>query len=76
MYVLKINYEDLAGYFQVMLDRDLPNGDQKNKYVRTAYFTFNVIKDMPSLEIEYLRDNLNEFESFFQKDFFKYLTQD
>jgi hypothetical protein len=76
MYILKINYEDLSGYFQNMLDRDLPNGDQKNKYVRTAYFTFNVIKDMPSLEVEFLRNNINEFELFFQKDFFKYLTQE
>lgn len=75
MYVLKIKYEDLGTYFQSMLDRDLPEGDQKNKYVRTAYFTFNNIKDMPSLEIEFLRSNINEFETFFQKDFFNYLSQ-
>lgn len=75
MYILKINYEDLGNYFQVMLDRDLPDGDQKNKYVRTAYFTFTNIKHMPSLEVEFLRNNINEFETFFQKDFFNYLTQ-
>jgi hypothetical protein len=75
MYVLKLKYVDLIQYFQNMLDRDLPNGDQKNKYVRTAYFTFNNIKDMPSLEIEFLKNNINEFERFFQKDFFNYLNQ-
>jgi len=73
MYILRINYEDLASYFQVMLDRDLPDGDQKSKYVRTAYFTYNNIKDMPSLEIEFLRDNVEEYQKFFQKDFFNYL---
>jgi hypothetical protein len=75
MYVIKLKYEDLTQYFQNMLDRDLPNGDQKNKYVRTAYFTFNNIKDMTSLEVEFLRDDVSEFETFFQKDFFKYLTK-
>jgi hypothetical protein len=75
MYVLKLKYVDLTQYFQNMLDRDLPNGDQKNKYVRTAYFTFNNIKDMPSLEIEFLRGDINEFEPFFQKDFFSYLNR-
>jgi len=75
MYVIKLKYVDLTQYFQNMLDRDLPNGDQKNKYVRTAYFTFTNIKDMPSLEVEFLRDNINEFKPFFQKDFFNYLTQ-
>ena len=45
-------------------------------FAGSAYFTFNVIKDMPSLEVEFLRNNINEFEPFFQKDFFKYLTQE
>jgi hypothetical protein len=75
MYILKIKYEDLSQYFQVMLDRDLPDGDQKNKYVRTAYFTYNNIKDMPSLEVEFVRNNINEFETFFQKDFYSYLNR-
>jgi len=74
MYIIKIRYRDLATYFQVMLDRDLPNGDEKNKYVRTAYFTFTNIKDMVTLEIEFLRNNFAEFETFFQKDFFNYLS--
>ena len=75
IYIIKVNYLDLAPYFQNMLDKQLPNGDETNKYVRTAYFMFNVIKDMPSLEIEFLRNNFDEFQSFFQKDFFTYLQE-
>ena len=75
MYIIKIEYRDLSDYFQNMLNRDLPNGDEKNKYVRTAYFTYNNIKDMPSLEIEFLRNNFTDYKTFFQKDFFNYLEQ-
>lgn len=74
MYIIRFNYTDLAPYFQEMLERDLPNGDQKNKYVRTAWFTFTNIKDLPSLQIEYLRRNLSNFEQKFQKDFYNYLS--
>jgi hypothetical protein len=75
IYIIKVSYRDLAPYFQNMLDKQLPNGDETNKYLRTAYFMFNVIKDMPSLEIEFLRNDFNEYKSFFQKDFFTYLQE-
>lgn len=74
MYIIRFNYVDLAPYFQAMLERDLPNGDQKNKYVRTAWFTFTNIKDLPSLNVEFLRENFKDFESKFQKDFFNFLS--
>jgi hypothetical protein len=75
IYIIKVNYRDLAQHFQNRLDKLLPNGDETNKYVRTAYFTYKVIKDMPSLEIEYLRNNFNEYKSSFSKDFFTYLQK-
>jgi hypothetical protein len=75
IYIIKVNYRDLESYFQTMLDKQLPNGDETNKYLRTAYFMFSVIKDTPSLEIEFLRNNFHEYESFFQKDFFTYLQE-
>jgi hypothetical protein len=75
IYVIKINYRDLAPYLQIRLNKHLPNGDEPNKYLRTAYFMYSVIKNAPSLEIEFLRNNLNEYKSCFQKDFFIYLQK-
>ena len=74
MYIVKFKYVDLAPYFQVMLERDLPNGDQKHKYVRTAWFTYTNIKDLPSFEIEFIRGNISDFEYKFRKDLFNDLT--
>ena len=70
----KFKYVDLAPYFQVMLERDLPDGDQKHKYVRTAWFTYTNIKDLPSFEIEFIRGNISDFEYKFRKDLFNDLT--
>ena len=74
MYIVKFKYVDLAPYFQVMLERDLPDGDQKHKYVRTAWFTYTNIKDLPSFEIEFIRGNISDFEYKFRKDLFNDLT--
>ena len=74
MYIVKFKYVDLAPYFQVMLERDLPDGDQKHKYVRTAWFTYTNIKDLPSFEIEFIRGNISDFEYKFRKDLFYDLT--
>ena len=74
MYIVKFKYVDLAPYFQVMLERDLPDGDQKHKYVRTAWFTYTNIKDLPSFEFEFIRGNISDFEYKFRKDLFNDLT--
>lgn len=74
MYIVKFKYIDLAPYLQEMLERDLPNGDKKNKYVRTAYFTYTNFKDFPSYEIEFVRGNISDFEYKIRKDLFNDLT--
>jgi hypothetical protein len=73
IYILKIPYTDLESFFYQKLIKKFPNGDTVGNYLRSASFSFNNIKSLPNLEIEFVRENINDYTSFLQKDLYNYL---
>ncbi len=59
------------------LDRILPNGDEINKYLRSADFDFKNYADCPNLRIIYLisKDELDKNRNYFSREFFKFLKE-
>lgn len=55
------------------LKKHFPNGDEKNKYLRSCRFTYKHYIDDPICEIVYLADNktLDEYKLYFDKNFFE-----
>jgi hypothetical protein len=73
MYVLKIPYNNLQNHFYSKLVKKFPNGDVTGSYLRSATFNFNNLKLCPELTIEFVRNDLDNYTKFFQKDLFNYL---
>jgi hypothetical protein len=74
MFVLKLPYTDLQTYFHDKLLERFPNGDEVNKYYRSASFSFINIKSCPNLEVEFIRNNIENYSNFFTKDLYEFLT--
>jgi hypothetical protein len=73
MYILKVPYQDLQNHFNNKLVKKFPNGDVVGSYLRSATFNFKNLKTCPNLTVEFVRDNLDNYTKFFQKDLFNYL---
>lgn len=73
IYIIKVPYLDLAHHFQKILDNKLPNGDLPNRYVRSASFGFKQIKTCPNIKIEFIRDDVESYSSFINKELYNYI---
>jgi hypothetical protein len=73
MYIIKVPYVDLAGHFQTILNDKLPDGDLPNRYVRSASFNFKQVKACPNIEIEFVREDIENYSSFINKELYTYL---
>jgi hypothetical protein len=75
MYIIKVPYVDLQEHFQRILDDKLPNGDLPNRYVRSASFGFKQIKECPNVEIEFVRNDIENYNSFINKELYNYIKE-
>jgi hypothetical protein len=73
IYVIKVPYQSMANFFKRKLDKHLPNGDEPTKYVRSASFSFTNFKDCDGIEIEFVRENINDYVQFINKNLYTYL---
>jgi hypothetical protein len=73
MYIIKIPYVGLESHFQKILNDKLPDGDLPNRYVRSASFGFKQIKNCPDAEIEFVRDDIENYSSFITKELYNYV---
>ncbi len=54
------------------LEKRFPNGDIKNEYLRSATFNFNHYSNS-KIKIVYITNNLKNYETYLQKNLFKFL---
>lgn len=73
MYIIKVPYIDLQEHFQKILNSKLPDGDLPNRYVRSASFGFKQIKECLNSEIEFVRDDIENYISFINKELYNYI---
>ena len=73
MYIIKIPYVGLESHFQKILNDKLPDGDLPNRYVRSASFGFKQIKNCPDAEIEFVRDDIENYSLFITKELYNYV---
>lgn len=73
MYIIKVPYVDLAPHFQRILNDKLPDGDLPNRYVRSASFGFKQIKECPNVEVEFIRNDIDDYSSFINKELYNYI---
>jgi len=75
IYVIKVPYRSMARYFKNKLNTYLPDGDKPTKYVRSATFTFVNFKDCEGIELEFVRENIQDYVQFMNKKFYTYLNR-
>jgi hypothetical protein len=75
MFLITFNYnsETFVQEIDRQLQRQLPNGDELNRYVRSVKFTYKHFKDSDTFKIKFLSPIINEYEFKFTKPFFKIL---
>ena len=71
VFSFKYNFKDFTDKFEKDLKKSFPNGDEKNKYLRSADFTLKHYKDAKDLSTKIFVEK-KEIEDFFQK---KYITK-
>ena len=59
------------------LNKNLPNGDEKNKFLRSAYFDYRDYIGIKKHKFNFLlnKKELKNFENYIVKDFFKILLE-
>ncbi len=72
VFIIEFPYESLREVIHKYLSNQLPNGDEKNRYVRTIIFTYKTWMDNP-YEIKYVTPNLEKYRYCIVKDFYKLL---
>ena len=75
MYIIKIPYIGIESHFQKTLNEKLPDGDLPNRYVRSASFGFKEIKNCQTVEIEFVRENVDDYSSFIVKELYNYIKE-
>jgi|APGre2960657404_1045060.scaffolds.fasta_scaffold10626_2 hypothetical protein len=75
MFLVTFNYNSLPFIQEInrQLQKQLPKGDELNRYVRSVKFSYKHFKDSDTFKIEFLSPIINEYEFKFTKPFFKIL---
>jgi hypothetical protein len=74
LYIIKVPYRSMSDLFKNKLNIHLPNGDEPSKYVRSVSFTFTNYKNCEGVKIEFIRDNIEDYIQFINKNFYIYLN--
>jgi len=76
MFLITFSYNSTPFIQEInrQLQKQLPNGDEQNRYVRSVKFTYKHFKDSDTFKIKFLSPNINEYEFKFTKPFFKILN--
>lgn len=74
IFMIKIPYVELQSHFKNILNEKLPNGDEKNRYVRTAQFSYTHYKNCQNVEVEFVREDIYTFKEYINKDLFNFLS--
>ena len=68
------NHPTFRARIQEQLRRLLPNGDEKNRYVRSASFTFNHFKDAP-IDVKYISPDISKHQHCIVGPLYNYLKE-
>lgn len=74
LYIIKVPYRSISDLFRNKLDIHLPNGDEPSRYVRSVGFTFSDYKNREGVELEFIRDDIENYIQFISKNFYIYLN--
>ena len=72
LFIIEFPYASLQTRIEEILQRKLPNGDISGTYVRTTGFNYIHWSQHP-YTIKFVRSNIDEYSSIFNKKFFKLL---
>lgn len=72
VFIIEFPYENLRGIIHKYLKAQLPNGDEKNRYVRTILFSWRTWKDK-GYTVKYITPNLENYKDYIVKGFYKLL---
>jgi|TARA_R110000803_G_scaffold123571_2_gene191482 hypothetical protein len=75
MYTIEIPYKMLDQHFQNGLDKNLPNGDEKGRYWRSASFALNHYINFDSVSVKFLRKDITDYKRFINKNLYKFLLE-
>jgi hypothetical protein len=77
MFLMSFNYtsNDFISEIERQLTKQLPNGDEINRYVRSVKFSYKHFKDSETFKIEFISPIISEYEYKFTKPFFKVITE-
>jgi len=75
VYIIKVPYVSLEEHFSKQIFKNLPNGDELNKYLRSMTFSLTHYKNMDGVEVVYLTDNLDSYSTYLTKDLYTFLNQ-
>lgn len=74
LYVVQFPYEVVRPKIEQALRRHLPKGDQPNRYVRTASFSWRQWRDS-MIDVVFVRDNIHQYKHTMVKGLYKLLTE-
>ena len=71
------NEQSFTSRLREQLEKDFPDGDETNKFLRSAGFVFKYYKDAESLKIIYTasRQDLFKAQPYITKEVFKHLEK-
>jgi len=77
MFLMSFNYtsNDFTSEIERQLTKQLPNGDEINRYVRSVKFSYKHFKDSKTFKIEFISPIISDYEHKFTKPFFKVITE-
>jgi hypothetical protein len=77
MFLLSFKYKsnDFINKIEDQLTKQLPNGDEINRYVRNVKFSYIHFKDSETFKIEFISPIISDYEHKFTKPFFKVITE-
>jgi hypothetical protein len=73
VFQLSFSYRDLSEHFEKQIQKILPNGDEKNKYVRSMGFGMKQVMQYTKPKVLFISANLDKFRGNMTKDLYTYL---
>ncbi len=74
VYQLEITYGSLVPHFQKQLDKFFMGKHEKNKYLRSMYFSYKQVQEFSDPKVLFITDNLSDYRKHMSKAMYEYLV--